>query len=165
MLRKSLRWIRAPRALAIAAVGSLLALTSLDASAQANPAQQQVNYREALMTVTAANFGILGAQVQGKAPFNAQDAATRAERVAYFIQIFGEAFPESSKPGANVKTHAKAEIWTDKAEFDKLLKDAQAKAADLAKVAKGGKLDEIKPAFGAAGQACKACHDKFQEKH
>ena len=76
--------------------------------------------------------------------------------------MFHEVFPQGSA-GANVKTHAKPEIWTKRAEFDKLLKDAQTKATDLARVAKGGKLDEIKPAFGATGKACKACHDKFKE--
>jgi cytochrome c556 len=38
----------------------------------------------------------------------------------------------------------------------------QSKAATLATIAKGGDLEAIKPAFGATGASCKACHDKYK---
>jgi cytochrome c556 len=66
-----------------------------------------------------------------------------------------------SKSGAPTK--AKAAIWDNKAEFDKLKKDLGEKTAALSAAAKSGNLETIKPAFGAATQACKACHDKYKE--
>jgi cytochrome c556 len=44
------------------------------------------------------------------------------------------------------------------------MKDLVTKTATLADVAKGGDLAKIKPAFADAGQACKACHDKFKKE-
>jgi len=35
---------------------------------------------------------------------------------------------------------------------------------ELNTAAKGGDLDTIKKAFGAAGQSCKACHDNYRKK-
>jgi cytochrome c556 len=40
----------------------------------------------------------------------------------------------------------------------------QAEVGKLHTAAKGGNLDTIKTAFGAAGQSCKACHDDFRKK-
>ena len=70
--------------------------------------------------------------------------------------------PAFSKDGAPTK--AKPEIWTDRAEFDKLLADLGEKAKALPAAAKAGTLDALKPAVGEVGKACKACHDKYKEK-
>jgi cytochrome c556 len=40
----------------------------------------------------------------------------------------------------------------------------QEELAKLNVAAKGGNLDAIKTAFGAAGQTCKACHDDFRKE-
>ena len=42
------------------------------------------------------------------------------------------------------------------------MKDFTDKSAALAVAAKSNNLDTIKPAFGAAAQTCKACHDKYK---
>jgi len=59
---------------------------------------------------------------------------------------------------------AKPAIWK---EMDKV----QAGAADLQKAAAGlkaaaatGNLENIKKAFGATAQTCKACHDSYRDK-
>ena len=65
-------------------------------------------------------------------------------------------FPEGSGGG---DSRAKPEIWTDRAGFDKAMKDAQAAAAALAAV-----TDEA--AYGNAlknlGGSCKTCHDMYR---
>ena len=124
-----------------------------------------IKYRQSVYTVMYGNFAPLGAMVKGTAPYDAAKFTQRAERVAYLAQLAGEAFPAESQSGAT--TAAKPEIWTNRAEFDKLMKNWQDKTVALAKVANGGNLDAIKPAFGAVVEACKACHDKFrvEEKH
>jgi cytochrome c556 len=128
-----------------------------------SPAELQIKYRQGAYTVIGGNFAPLGAMVSGKRPWDAKNAALRAERVAFVAQIAAEAFPDGSGAGTQaVPTKAKPEIWTNRAEFDKLMKDMVDKTAALAKVAKTGNQDKIKAAFGAAGQTCKACHDKFK---
>jgi cytochrome c556 len=56
----------------------------------------------------------------------------------------------------------KASVWTERAKFDDEAKKMQDEVAKLAVVAKGGNLEQIKTAFGAAGGACKSCHDNFR---
>lgn len=105
------------------------------------------------------NFGPMGAMASGKAPFDAAVFQRNAARVAFLSSIAPDVFPEVSKTG---NTKAKPEIWANKAEFDKLMKDFGDKANSLALASKSGTLDGSKAAFGAAAGACKACHDKFK---
>jgi cytochrome c556 len=141
-----------------------LLVTTL-ASAQGGPpvSDLQIKYRQGIYNVIGGNFAPLGAMVQGRRPWDAKNAALRAERVAYLAQMATEAFPDGSgKASKEAPTKAKPEIWTNRAEFDKLMKDFIDKTQALATVAKTGDQEKIKAAFGAAGQSCKSCHDKFK---
>jgi len=146
-------------ALAVMFVGTL-------AHAQApNPraaAEAAVKYRQSAYTVLGSNFGRLGGMVSGRAPFDAKQAQTFAERVAFMATIVPEAFPANSGPDSGVATKAKAELWANQADFQKLIKDMQDKTAALSTAAKSGDLDTIKAPFGAAAASCKACHDKYK---
>ena len=71
-----------------------------------------------------------------------------------------DTFPAGSDSGAPTK--AKPEIWRNEAEFGRMMSDLQSKTAALATAAKGGNVDAAKAALGAAGQTCKACHDKYK---
>lgn len=124
-------------------------------------AEQQIRYRQSLFNVMGANFASLGAMADGKAPYDAQQFAIRARRVDFIAQMLGEAFPPESSKGA--PTDAKAEIWTQRQEFQRLLKDLQSKSTQLSK----GSFKDAKasrPAFLAVAEACGACHDKFVVK-
>jgi cytochrome c556 len=123
-------------------------------------AEQAIAYRKAAYTVLYNNFGPLGAMASGKMPYDAKLFQSRAERVAFMATITPDVFPSVSKSGAPTK--AKPEIWDNQAEFTKLMKDLTDKTAALAVASKSGNLDTIKPAFGAAAQTCKACHDKYK---
>ncbi len=123
-------------------------------------AEAAIKYRQSLYTVIGNNFGPLGAMATGKAPFDAALFQRNAARVAFLSTIAPEVFPAISRSGAPTK--AKSQIWENKAEFDRLMKDFQDKTAALATASKSGTLDGVKAAFGAAGNACKACHDKFK---
>lgn len=140
----------------------LSATVAIQAVAQNKPsrADQLTKYRQSIFTVIGTNFGALVPVIQGKAPYDAKDFAMRADRVAYMAQMAHEGFVPDSKDGKPSK--AKAEIWTQQAEFDKLLKDLVERSRALATASQAGNLDQIKPAFGAVGQACKACHDKYK---
>ena len=73
-------------------------------------------------------------------------------------------FPAGSGPEAGVKTTAKADIWSNSAEFKK---DASAFAAEAKKfdaVAAGGDVNAIRAEFGNLGNSCKTCHQSFRTK-
>jgi cytochrome c556 len=123
-------------------------------------AEKLIQYRQAIYKVMSGNFGPVAAMATGKAPFDAKDLATRAERVAYLAQMLDEAYPDDSQRGA--PTRAKAQIWENRAEFDKLLDDMQMKTSELAKVARTGDEARIRTAVGEAGRSCKACHDEYR---
>lgn len=157
------------RKTAFAALAALVACVGMAGAVSAQNANKAaefaIKYRKALYFTMYGNFAPMGAMVKGAMPYDAKAFQQKAERVAYLSVMAGDAFPAESKSGA--PTEAKPEIWTNRAEFDKLMKNWQDKAAALATVSRGGKLDAIKPAFVAVGDACKACHDKFrlEEKH
>ena len=122
---------------------------------------QAIKYRQAAYTVLYASFGPLGAMASGKMPYDAKAFQVRADRVAFMATITPEVFPAGTAKGG-IPSKAKPEIWQDRADFDKLMKDLGDKTAALAVAAKSGSLDTIKPAFEAAAGACKACHDKYK---
>ena len=156
---------KAPFGFAAGLIAALVGVTgggSWEARAQEpSRAEQLIKYRQSIYRVLNGNFAPLAAMATGKAPFDAEAAAMRAERVAYLAAMLDEAYPADSQAGA--PTRVKPEIWANRAEFDGLLEDMQSKTAELAKVAGGGDQAAITAAFGAAGKSCKACHDKFRK--
>lgn len=143
-----------------AVLALVLAVLALPAAAQNKQAEQAIKYRQAVYTVLGTNFGIAAAMATGKMPYDAKAFQARVDRTAYMATLAGETFVPGSDAGAPTK--AKKEIWTNQPEFQKLMKDMQDKTAALAVAAKSNDLEKIKPAFGAAGGSCKACHDKYK---
>jgi cytochrome c556 len=135
-------------------------LASLPAAAQFQKPEDAVKYRKAAFTVMAAHFGRIGAMASGKAPFDAAAAASNAEIVAAMSKLPFAGFVEGTSSG---DTRAKPEIWTDRAKFDAAASKMQEEVAKLNVAAKSGNLDQIKAAFGGAGQSCKACHDNYRK--
>ena len=130
-----------------------------------SPARQAVDARKAAFTLIGANFHPLGAILKGAAPADATEVNKRATRLAFLAGLLDENFPDASNLGAP-DSKAKAEIWSDRADFDKKLKNFQGDAAALVQVSGDGKgsADAIKAAIAAVGQDCKACHDKYREQ-
>ena len=130
-----------------------------------NPAKQAIAVRKASFALIGNNFKPIGDVLQGKATYDAAEIQKRATRVAFLSEFLTDAFPEASNLG-EPDTKAKPEIWTNRAEFDKKLKDFQDHAATLAQVAAKEKTDSeaFKTAAGAVGQDCKGCHEKFKAK-
>lgn len=158
-------------ALLITASASLFAADATPTPAPAavpagpSPAKQAVAVRKAAFVLIANNFKPVGDVLQGKAAFDAAEIQKRATRVAFLSELLTDAFPEASNI-AEPDTKAKPEIWTNRAEFDKKLKDFQDHAATLAQVAATEKTDSaaFKAAAGTVGQDCKGCHEKFKAK-
>jgi cytochrome c556 len=143
---------------------ALVAASALGAAGVATAQQNTdklIEYRQSVYKVVLWNFGPMGAAVQGKIPYDKDAFARQAARVAAMAPMAADGFVvESTGP----KSDAKPEIWKNKADFDKLMQGFVTKTAALAEASKSGDLAAIKPAFGEAAQACKACHDEYRKK-
>ena len=149
-------------ALVIGAVVAGSLAPSFSRADEPSPADEAIQYRQAVYTVLGTNFMPLGAMLQGKAPFNGAVASKSADRVAYLATMVGDAFPEISKNG---KTSAKPEIWTHRADFDKKVAALVSSTDALAKLLRKDRTDSaaFKKAAGAVGQSCKSCHDDYKK--
>ena len=149
--------------LAIASgVAALACQTAVLAHSHQSKGELAVEYRMSLYTVIAANFAPLADMAEGKIPFNAADAKTRAERVAFITPMLKEAFPPDSNGVAH--TAAKPEIWTNPTEFNQALQALIDKSAALPAAAKSGDAAKFNAAVQETGKTCKSCHDKFKVK-
>ena len=148
------------KTLLVALVTALGALASLPASAQFQKPEDAIKYRKAAFTVMGAHFGRIGAMASGKVPFDAAAAAANADIVSTMSRLPYAGFIEGTATG---DTRAKPEIWTERAKFDAAANKMQEEVGKLNVAAKSGNLDQIKVAFGAAGQSCKACHDNYRK--
>jgi cytochrome c556 len=130
-----------------------------------SPSKQAIDVRKAAFTLIGNNFKPIGDVLQGRTPFDAAEVQKRASRVAFLSQLLTDTFPDASNVGLP-DTKAKAEIWSDRAAFDKRLKDFQDHAAVLAQLAvkESSASDAFKAAATAVAQDCKGCHDSFKAK-
>ncbi len=86
-----------------------------------------------------------------------------ATRVSFLTTFLSDAFPEVSKIG---DTRAKAQIWSQRADFDRKVKEFHDHALALSEVAARpeGNSDAFKSAARAVAQDCKSCHDDYRNK-
>lgn len=147
------------KALKIAMTG-VLAL-GVSGIATADQFEDAINYRQAAFTLIKGNFVPMGAMVKGEMPFDSTAFAEHAANVAAVAGMADDGFIDGSDMG---DTKAKAAVWEDRAEFDEQMQEFQKLTQELAAVANGGNMDEIKPKFAAVGKTCKSCHDDFKSK-
>ena len=85
-----------------------------------------------------------------------------AAKVNEYAGVMGTWFPPGTGPEAG-KTEAKANIWTERADFDAKLANFQTEAGNLV-TATGTDAAAFKGQFGKTGGTCKACHDVYREE-
>lgn len=71
--------------------------------------------------------------------------------------------PGSEKDIGNIKTRAKAEIFTDKEGVKEVAVKFIQAANDMQKVAQSDDVFAIADQFKKLGSSCKACHDKYRK--
>ncbi len=135
------------------------AFAALPAAAQFAKADDAIEYREGALAVMGHHFGVIGAMVKGKIPYDASMAQSNADIVAYMSKLPWAGFGPGTQGGK-----AKPEIWQEEAKFKELQQKMIDATANLAVVAKAGDAATLKTAFGAAGESCKACHDNYRKK-
>jgi len=149
-----------PRYALAAAAAVLAAATALPALAQFQRPDDAIKYRQGAFFVMGQHFGRIGAMVNNRAPFDAQAAQQNAEIVQAMSRLPFAGFVEGTDRGGN--TTALPRIWTERARFDAAAGQMQEEATRLAAAARTGNLAQLRTAFGAAAQSCKACHDNFR---
>lgn len=142
--------------LAVLAVTGML--VSHTASAQAKPADAYA-YRKSAYHVLLWNWMPLADMVRGKVPYDKAKFITYSGRVAAIAPLLLDSFPKGSNVG---KSEAKAEIWSNWADFSSQMKRFETSTATLATTAKTGTWDQIKAQFGKVGGDCKSCHDSYK---
>lgn len=138
------------------AAGALTLATSFASAA----ADDVVKARQACMKM--GHGGLMGVAVpvmKGEKPYDAAAAAAAFDNDTKLCADWANFWTEDSFKGVTVKTHAKPEILTDKAGFEKAGNDAYTALQALKATS-----DEasFKAAFPAVGAACGACHEKFR---
>ncbi len=121
-------------------------------------AADPITERQAAMKDVGSSIGTLAKMLQGKMAFDAAAANAAAATIADRFTKAKPLFPEGSDKGAK-ETWAKAEIWQDKAGFDKIMDDGIAAANAMTSLAS---VDDIKAKIGPLGASCKSCHEKFR---
>jgi cytochrome c556 len=143
-------------------MGIAVMAVALPAAAQFQKPEDAVKYRNGAFTVMASHFGRIGAMANGRVPFDAAAVQTNADIVVAMSKLPYVAFIDGTDKVGN--TRALPEVWSKRADFDAAAKKTQDELMKLQAAAKTGNLDQIKAAFGAAGQSCKACHDNFRKE-
>jgi cytochrome c556 len=149
----------------VAGLGGLVSAQAQNAPAGPSPTKVAVENRRAAFTLIGNSFRPFGAILRGGANYEQGEAEKRAARVAFLAALIDENFPEGSNVG-EPDSKAKPDIWTNRADFDKKLKEFQMHARELADVVakEKGATDAFKTAVAALGQDCKNCHDSYKLK-
>ncbi|MBK0391104.1 c-type cytochrome [Ramlibacter algicola] len=144
----------------LASLALALAIAAPAAAQNFQKPEDAIKYRRSALTVLAAHFGTLGAMANGRAPYDAAQAAKSGDVVALASTLPWAGFIAGTDKG---ETRAKPEIWTEQAKFkehqDRLVDNMQ----KLSAAAKSGSLDQLKAAWGPNSGSCKACHDNFRK--
>jgi cytochrome c556 len=148
--------------LSVGLLGTGLATATRAADEPPSKGEQAIKYRKSIYQVILWNFMPMSQMAQEKSPYDAADFAERSKRVNAMTYMLSEAYPVESQSGA--PTRAKAEIWTNRTDFDSKLQALQDKSAALAKVAADGEFAASRAAFFETANACKNCHDKYRNE-
>lgn len=143
------------------AFGVLALALATAASAQVKP-EDQIKFRQAGYSFMSWNMGKIKANLEGE--YNAKQVEAAANAIAAIAgsgmgALYG---PGTEKDIGNLKTRVKPEFFQQMQNVGKLATDFNAAAANLAKVAASGDKAAVQKAFGATGETCKACHDKYR---
>ena len=121
--------------------------------------EAQIKQRQAGYRVLNYAFGSLEAMVEGKRPYNKEEAVRNANLAAAIADFPRNFFGEGTDKG---ETRAKPEIWQKRSDFDAKMDKMVTAVTALPQAA--GDPAALAKAVDDAGAACKACHDDYRKK-
>jgi cytochrome c556 len=127
------------------------------------PADQFVQARQASLDMSAATMAEMRLAVKDGLPVKKQ--AYPATALGRWARVLPTLFPTGTGPGAvSVPTHARPEIWTDRANFEKAAANYAAAADKLRDLAQADDAAGFAAQVEMLDKTCDACHDKYKSK-
>ncbi|MGD0191742.1 MAG: cytochrome c [Rhizomicrobium sp.] len=150
-----------PTAVCVVAVAGFAAAET--AAPAALTADQYVQARQASLDMSAATMAELRQAVKDGLPVKKQ--AYPANALGRWARVLPTLFPAGTGAGAvSITTHAKPEVWSDRANFEKAAADYAAAADKLRDLAQADDAAGFAAQLGVLDKACDACHDKYKAK-
>lgn len=126
--------------------------------APSNPAGPVAKERATAFKAFMPDFSSMKKMVSGEEAFEVEKFKAAAAQFAADAKVPFEHFQSDAQGNGN----SLPAVW-EKADAFKAEQDKFFEAVDkLNAAAQTGKLEEIKPAFGATGASCKSCHETFR---
>jgi cytochrome c556 len=147
------------RRLVIATVVGLLCMGGA-ANAQGEGPDGVVKGRQAGMMLSGVAMGAIKAAIDaGQAPSTQRFNSRALARWAHAVPGM---FPAGSGPESGVETHARAEVWSDRAGFEAKAADYAAAADRLAELAAGEDAAAFSAQWTVVRASCQSCHDVYK---
>jgi cytochrome c556 len=157
-------------ALALATLLSAIPLGVMadDKIKDAKPAlsgKDAIETRRSAYNLIGKSFKPIGGILKGEVDYNSVDVGELVKRIVFLSGFLHDAFPEDSNLG-EPQTKAKPELWQNKEDFKKRLKEFKANADNLLVVSAREKSASgaFKEAAQKVAQDCKGCHDNYKVK-
>ena len=147
-----------PRCLCASLIAVSFLMSSIPAGADEAEPSPGAKYRHEVMETMGKNFAAMAMVFQGRvdAPEHLQ---VHAEALARTASLIGDLFAPGSEGG-----HALPLIWEEPEGVAEAADDSAATAAALVDAAASGDKAATAKALKAAGDSCKACHERYKEE-
>jgi cytochrome c556 len=146
----------------LSVIAALAALTACAPEAK-GPGAEAAHARHEHFEDLGRTFRVLNDQAKKSAP-DAAAMAAAAAKVDDLAKDLPNWFPAGSGPQDGVKTHAKAEVWTNAAGFAEQAQLLQEQTARLRAAAPRG-VAAMKPLIADVGARCGSCHKQYRERN
>jgi cytochrome c556 len=144
--------------LTLRTLAAITAAVAIAISAAAMTASETIKERQKQMEGVREGIMTLAAIAKKEQPFDAEVVQDSAAKIAEHLARAEKLFPEGSDTG-EAQTWSKPEIWSDRENFDKLMKSTHEAAVELQAVTDAAAFP---PALGKLGMGCKSCHDLYR---
>jgi cytochrome c556 len=152
-----------PRIIGLFVAGALLAVSGGAIVAQSTAPADIIKLRQDSLKDMGAQMKAIGDQLKSGKPDKAVTVEA-AKKLAAYSKALPNWFPTGTGPESGVKTAAKPEIWTQRADFEAAAAKLPPEADKLVLVADSGDADAIGAQMKAVGGTCGACHKSFRVK-
>ena len=130
-------------------------------TAPAMSAEQIVEVRRVGMRLAAADIQLLRTAAEKGAPLPPLGRGARG--LVDWGAVLPSLFPAGTGPGTG-QTRAKAEIWTNRADFEERARTFSAGAEQLVAAAAANDMTAAGPAWDATWEGCNACHRLYRSE-
>lgn len=152
-----------PRIIGLFVAGSLLAVSGGYIAAQSTAPADIIKQRQDSLKDMGGQMKAIGDQLKSGKPDKAVTVEA-AKKIAVYAKALPKWFPAGTGPEAGVKTAAKPEIWTQRADFETAAGKLAPEADKLVQVAETGDADALGAQMKAVGGTCGGCHKVFRVK-